>query len=126
MGTIADKLAKLAATKADLKAALAEKGQTVGDVFSTYPAVVRAIETGGKKTIITYDFLAASAEFYFVNSDNELKHYIRQSFSETVLSGQLIFCKCGSGVARNIFVEGAKIVESYNDMMSDYIIFVSD
>lgn len=47
MGTIADKLAKLNATKADLKAALAEKGQTVGDVFSTYPAAVRAIETGG-------------------------------------------------------------------------------
>lgn len=43
MGTTADKLAKLSATKADLKAALAEKGQTVGDVFSTYPAAVRAI-----------------------------------------------------------------------------------
>lgn len=45
--TTADKLALLEATKADLKAALAEKGQTVGDVFSTYPAAVRAIETGG-------------------------------------------------------------------------------
>lgn len=45
--TTADKLALLVATKADLKAALAEKGQTVGDVFSTYPAAVRAIETGG-------------------------------------------------------------------------------
>lgn len=43
MGTTADKLAKLNATKADLKAALAEKGQTVEDVFSTYPAAVRAI-----------------------------------------------------------------------------------
>ena len=48
MGTIADKLAKLNATKADLKAALAEKGQTVGEVFSAYPAAVRAIETGGE------------------------------------------------------------------------------
>ena len=46
--TTADKLAKLNTTKADLKAALAEKGQTVGDVFSTYPAAVRAIETGGE------------------------------------------------------------------------------
>ena len=46
--TTADKLAKLNATKADLKAALAEKGQTVGDVFSTYPAAVRAIESGGE------------------------------------------------------------------------------
>lgn len=46
--TTADKLAKLAATKADLKSALAEKGQTVGDVFSAYPAAVRAIESGGE------------------------------------------------------------------------------
>lgn len=45
--TTADKLALLQATKANLKAALAEKGQTVGDVFSTYPAAVRAIGTGG-------------------------------------------------------------------------------
>lgn len=46
MGTTADKLEKLAATKADLKAAIKEKGQTVGDVFSTYPAAVRAISSG--------------------------------------------------------------------------------
>lgn len=45
MGTTADKLQKLAATKADLKAALAEKGQTVGDVFSEYPAAIRAISS---------------------------------------------------------------------------------
>lgn len=43
--TTADKLTKLNATKADLKAALAEKGQTVGEVFSAYPAAVRAVET---------------------------------------------------------------------------------
>jgi hypothetical protein len=48
MGTTAEKLAKLAATKADLKAAIIEKGQTVGDVFSDYPDAVRAIETGSK------------------------------------------------------------------------------
>lgn len=46
MGTSADKLALLKATKADLKAALTEKGQTPGDVFSDYPDLVRAIETG--------------------------------------------------------------------------------
>ena len=50
--TTADKLALLQATKANLKAALAEKGQTVGDVFSTYPAAVRAIETGGNEWIL--------------------------------------------------------------------------
>lgn len=53
MGTIADKLAKLEATKADLKAAITEKGQTVGDVFSAYPAAVRAIETGGAPASVT-------------------------------------------------------------------------
>lgn len=53
MGTIADKLAKLNATKADLKAALAEKGQTVGEVFSAYPAAVRAIDTSTAPEFIT-------------------------------------------------------------------------
>lgn len=46
--TLEEKEVALQETKADLKAALAEKGQTVGDVFSTYPAAVRAIETGGE------------------------------------------------------------------------------
>lgn len=52
--TTADKLALLQATKANLKAALAEKGQTVGDVFSTYPAAVRAIATGRKVYVGTH------------------------------------------------------------------------
>ena len=41
----ADKLNKLKLTKADLKAALTEKGQNPGNVFSEYPGMVRAIET---------------------------------------------------------------------------------
>lgn len=45
--TTADKLAKLNTTKEELKAALAEKGQTVGEVFSAYPDAVRAIDVGG-------------------------------------------------------------------------------
>lgn len=53
--TTADKLAKLNATKADLKAALAEKGQTVGEVFSAYPAAVRAISSGGVQTALEID-----------------------------------------------------------------------
>lgn len=55
MGTTSEKLAKLAATKADLKAALAEKGQTVGDVFSAYPAAVRAIKQDESAAILEYD-----------------------------------------------------------------------
>ena len=54
--TTADKLALLEATKANLKAALAEKGQTVGDVFSTYPAAVRAIETTSLPQMVTVKF----------------------------------------------------------------------
>lgn len=46
--TLEEKEVALQETKADLKAALAEKGQTVGEVFSAYPAAVRAIETGGE------------------------------------------------------------------------------
>ena len=46
MGTTAEKLAHAKAVKADLKAALTEKGQTPGDVFETYPDMVRAIKTG--------------------------------------------------------------------------------
>lgn len=49
MGTTADKLNKLISTKADLKAALIEKGQDPGDVFSQYPAKVRAIKTDSIK-----------------------------------------------------------------------------
>lgn len=42
----ADKLALLKATKADLKAALTEQGQTPSEEFDTYPDLVRSIKTG--------------------------------------------------------------------------------
>lgn len=45
MGTVADKLALTESTKADIKAALQEKGQSPTDVFSTYGNLVRAIKT---------------------------------------------------------------------------------
>lgn len=45
MSTTADKLNLLLDTKADIKAALTEKGQTAGDVFSTYADKIRAIDT---------------------------------------------------------------------------------
>lgn len=44
-GTTADKLAKLQSTKADIKAAIQEMGQSVGDVFDTYPDKIRAISS---------------------------------------------------------------------------------
>jgi len=50
MGTVADKLNKLLGTKADIKAAITEKGQTVAeaDTFASYADKIRAIETTSK------------------------------------------------------------------------------
>ena len=47
-GTSADKLKKLKQTKADIRAAIQEKGQTVsdGDTFASYADKIRAIDNG--------------------------------------------------------------------------------
>lgn len=49
MGTIAEKLAKLAQTKSEIKAAIAAKGVAVpdADTFASYPGKIAAIPTGG-------------------------------------------------------------------------------
>lgn len=47
MGTTADKLAKLTATKSSLKSAINGSGSVVGDVFSEYPTAI----TNGKSAI---------------------------------------------------------------------------
>lgn len=70
--TTADKLAKLNATKADLKAALAEKGQTVGDVFSEYPAAVRAISGGGTVALKTGVAMAANQNGIIIPNAKDL------------------------------------------------------
>ena len=46
MGTVAEKLSVLSSTKSAIKEAISEKGQSVGDVFSDYPAAILAIQTG--------------------------------------------------------------------------------
>lgn len=50
MGTVADKLNKLLSTKADIKAAITEKGQAVAgtDTFASYADKIRAIETASR------------------------------------------------------------------------------
>lgn len=60
MGTVADKLNKAMSTKADIKAALIAKGQTVSDTdtFASYANKVRAIQTG----VNTGDATAAAAD----------------------------------------------------------------
>ena len=49
MGTIAEKLAKVATTKAEIKAAIVAKGVAVADAdtFAAYPGKIAAIPTGG-------------------------------------------------------------------------------
>lgn len=88
--TTADKLDLLEATKADLKAALAEKGQTVGDVFSTYPAAVRAIETGGGSVTITIGTNTADSSYIVYTSHDgnaELLTSPKKGQSFTALKG---------------------------------------
>lgn len=86
MGTTADKLAKLAATKADLKAAIKEKGQTVGDVFSTYPAAVRAIKQEEKvngileldrEDTVSIDSILKSYPNAYVNTEDNFRKRVR-------------------------------------------------
>ena len=92
--TTADKLNKLASTKADLKAALAEKGQTVGDVFSTYPAAVRAIETGVET--VSGNFLSSMAQFYYFDGDSAQSTSGSRLESKDVAKGSIVFITTGS------------------------------
>lgn len=58
---VSQSLVELQSIKSDLKAALTEKGQTVGDVFSEYPAAVRAIEAGGETAKVTINLNAPTS-----------------------------------------------------------------
>lgn len=49
--TTADKLSLLEATKEDFKAVFAECGRTVGEVFASYPDVMREIVAGGVESV---------------------------------------------------------------------------
>lgn len=86
--TTADKLAKLQDTKADIKAALAEKGQIVGDVFSTYGDAVRAIETGGANTAVLQinPWNPGTKYLSCVDKNGEYKEYSYDSMSSDEIS----------------------------------------
>lgn len=135
--TTADKLALLEATKANLKAALAEKGQTVGDVFSTYPAAVRAIETTNLPKIVTVSFslpynntIEGTIVYYYTVSGNSVvpaaKQYQRNNISKQeleILEGSfLVFNKAGSYISdRN----GISEEESWGSGTSGGSLFVN-
>lgn len=69
-GDVDAKLNKITSTKTDLAAALAEKGQTVGDVFSTYGDAVRAIKTGGEIVEITFNQGGRTITVMFTDADD--------------------------------------------------------
>lgn len=46
MGTVTEKLSALSSTKSAIKEAISEKGQSVGEIFSDYPAAILEIQTG--------------------------------------------------------------------------------
>lgn len=74
MGTTTEKFQKLIQTKADIKAALTEKGQTVGDVFSEYPAAVRAIAAATGGCVEFYSvYRKSSYELKFLNFTEDLR-----------------------------------------------------
>ena len=68
MGTVAEKLNKVLKTKADIKAAIIEKGQNAGDVFSTYADKIRAIETGKDVSGVTATAADVLSPKVFVDS----------------------------------------------------------
>lgn len=70
--SIQSEIDRLSGIKADLKAALAEKGQTVGDVFSTYPAAVRAISGGGDVDLKTGVVMATSQQGIIIPNAKDL------------------------------------------------------
>lgn len=66
MGTVAEKLSVLSSTKSAIKGAISEKGQSVGDVFSDYPAAILAIQTGpdtSDATVTAGDILSGKTAY---------------------------------------------------------------
>lgn len=134
--TTADKLALLEATKADLKAALAEKGQTVGDVFSTYPAAVRAIETGGvnaESVPVVFSTSDAPSDIHIIyttveNGNVVYKDETKYGGGGTIyaLKGSILYCTAYYAYATmlNISSGGTTVVSGmYQDIYAKYYDF---
>lgn len=133
--TTADKLALLEATKADLKAALAEKGQTVGDVFSTYPAAVRAIETGGGTATIQVNLGQAQNPdygIYYISPDgtSSFKDLSTAPFSIQVKNNSFVLPVLAFDMDQHYLSGGLSVIQGTkgssaltNDIQ--YLIYVS-
>ena len=111
-GTSADKLALLKATKAELKAALTEKGQTPGDKFADYPNMVRAIQTGGNAPY--------ENGFAFVYTDGRYQFSPNVSGNDTVSikyrsNSTVYFLPRIPGEVTGTYSDGSSVNISYHD-----------
>lgn len=106
--TTADKLAKLNATKADLKAAINGSGNTVGAVFSAYPAAITSGKTAIAQAITAKGVdTAANATF------QQMAANIGQILSNTLLAetDSGTFCSAiGQGIPAYLFVSNYGIL----------------
>lgn len=92
MGTITDKLTKLSGTKATIRAAITDKGQTVTaeDTFASYASKVSEIQTGVSKEV--YDLLFSLLQKISTITTIDNAQYGR--FTETLVSGNSLFREC--------------------------------
>ena len=88
--SIQSEIDRLAGIKADLKSALAEKGQTVGDEFSAYPAAVRAIETGGGTCTGSMQFSDKRGVKYIYIGDNGESKVSSSPITDNVMIGSIL------------------------------------
>lgn len=95
MGTTADKLNKILTTKNDLKAALIEKGQDPGDVFSQYPAKIRAIKTDSIKL----------SSIAITKQPNKTAYSAFESFSSAGMEVKAVFTNDAYKIVSNYAVE---------------------
>lgn len=145
MGTVADKLNKLLGTKADIKAAITEKGQTVAeaDTFASYGDKIRAIKTGAEpgtpldpvevyKSTRPSDWLPMPTPaddemyllFHILNGSSALLAFtVACTGTYTVALGTVtngVFVqKSSQSIASNTTYEAELIADDYGDITSD-------
>ena len=106
----ADKLNRLKQTKADLKAALTEKGQNPGNVFSQYPAMVRAIQIGGGEQATPEIEVSNSGLITATAGDKSATKQLSTQSGKTITPGptEQIAVEAGKYVTGDVIVEAVE------------------